>query len=270
MHSALYTGSVRHRRLAPRPHAFSYAYFMLYLDLAELPQLFARRWLWGAERAALASFRRADHLGDPAVPLDAAVRELVASRSGRVLLGPIRLLTNLRYYGYGFNPVSFYYCFDATDQQLEVIVAEVSNTPWGEQHCYVLDVAGAASAAAIRRWKFTKAFHVSPFMPMDMQYDWRFSAPAEQLATHIVLRRGGERVFDASMELSRRPISGRSLAAVLLRFPWISARVIVAIYWQALRLWLKRVPFCPHPAPSSAAAPAAQTPGLRTPTAEAR
>jgi DUF1365 family protein len=270
MHSALYTGSVRHRRFTPRPHAFSYAYFMLYLDLAELPQLFARRWLWGVERAALASFRRADHLGDPAIPLDTSVRELVASRSGRVLRGPIRLLTNLRYYGYGFNPVSFYFCFDAADQQLEAIVAEVNNTPWGEQHCYVLDVADTASAAATRRWKFSKAFHVSPFMPMDMQYDWRFSSPAEHLATHIVLQRGGERVFDASMELSRRPISGRSLAGVLLRFPWISARVIVAIYWQALRLWLKRVPFCPHPAPSTTAAAAGQTSDLTTPNAEAR
>ncbi|HEX9138650.1 MAG TPA: DUF1365 domain-containing protein [Steroidobacteraceae bacterium] len=270
MHSALYTGSVRHRRFTPRPHAFSYAYFMLYLDLAELPQLFKRRWLWGAERRALAAFRRADHLGDPAVPLDAAVRELVATRTGRVLNGAVRLLTNLRYFGYGFNPVSFYYCFDAADEHVEVIVAEVNNTPWGEQHCYVLDVGSAASAAAIRRWTFDKVFHVSPFMPMDMQYDWRFSAPGAHLATHIVLSRGGQCVFDASMALSRRPISAGSLAWLLLRFPWISARVVVAIYWQAFRLWLKRVPFCPHPAPPSAAGAAALTHTITTPSAEAQ
>jgi DUF1365 family protein len=110
MHSALYIGQVKHRRQAPRVHEFRYPLFMAYLDLAELEQVFARRWFWSIDRANLASFRRSDHLGDPALPLADAVRELVAERTGVRPRGPIRLLTHLRYFGYCFNPVSFYYC----------------------------------------------------------------------------------------------------------------------------------------------------------------
>ena len=102
-----------------------------------------------------------------------------SERTGARPAGPIRLLTHLRYFGYSFNPVSFYYVFDATDTRVETIVAEITNTPWKERHAYVLPVAGAARAGG-RAWRFSfeKQFHVSPFMPMDMRYDWRFGAPA--------------------------------------------------------------------------------------------
>ena len=129
MHSAIYHGSLRHRRFAPRPHVFGYPLFMVYLDLAELDTVFKGHWLWSTRRAAPARFVRADHLGDPAQPLDQAVRDLVESRGGQRPLGPIRLLTHLRYFGYAFNPVSFYYCFDAAGERVECIVAEVNNTP---------------------------------------------------------------------------------------------------------------------------------------------
>ena len=175
MHSAIYHGSLRHRRFAPRPHGFSYPLFMVYLDLTELDTVFKGRWLWSTRRAALARFVRADYLGDPAQPLDQAVRDLVESRGGQRPLGPIRLLTHLRYFGYGFNPVSFYYCFDAAGERVECIVAEVNNTPWGERHCYVLDQ--AQTAAGHYRYRSVKAMHVSPFMPMDLEYEWHFSGP---------------------------------------------------------------------------------------------
>ncbi|MEZ5451088.1 MAG: DUF1365 family protein, partial [Thiolinea sp.] len=130
MHSRLYVGRVNHRRYTPRPHAFSYRLFMLYLDLDELPTLFKPYWLWSVDRPNLARFRRRDHLGDPQQPLSEAVRERIEQETGRRPAGPIRLLTHFSYFGYRFNPVSFYYCFDAADQQLEYIVAEVNNTPW--------------------------------------------------------------------------------------------------------------------------------------------
>ena len=159
--SCLYVGSVRHRRHTPRAHAFRYPLFLAYLDLAELDTVFRGRWLWSARRFALAWFRRRDHLGSPAMPLDQAVRDLVERHSGRRPQGPIRLLTHLRYFGYCFNPVSFYYCFDAQGEQVETVVAEVNNTPWGERHCYVLD------GEPRLRYRTSKAMHVSPFMPMD-------------------------------------------------------------------------------------------------------
>ena len=138
MHSAIYHGWLRHRRTAPRKHAFRYLLFMIYLDLGALDRGFRGRWLWSARRTALARFDRADRLGDPALPLERSVRDLVESRSGRRPAGPIRLLTHLRYFGYCFNPVSFYYCFDVAGERIEHMVAEVNNTPWGEQHWYVL------------------------------------------------------------------------------------------------------------------------------------
>ena len=158
------TGRLRHRRFAPRPHAFATGCSWLYLDLAELDEVFGGRWLWSARRPALAWFRRADYLGDPALPLDERCATWSWRETGRRPAGPIRLLTHLRYFGHCFNPVSFYYCFDAAGEQVEAIVAEVTNTPWGERHAYVLP---APAGARTLRVRFDKAFHVSPFMPME-------------------------------------------------------------------------------------------------------
>jgi len=216
-------------------HAFRYRLFMLYLDLAELPRVFAGRWLWSATRPALARFRRADYLGDAREPLDESVRRLVASRTGRRLQGPIRLLTHPRYFGYGFNPVSFYYCFAGDGETVETIVAEVRNTPWGERHCYVLDAGGAPA----ERFTTDKALHVSPFMPMDVSYDWAFSAPTRRLGVAMSLMQDGRRLFSAALDLRRRELTRWRLAHVLVVYPVMTLKVIAGIYWQALLLKLR-------------------------------
>jgi uncharacterized protein len=246
MHSALYIGQLRHRRVVPRAHAFTYAVYMVWLDLAELDTVFRGRWLWSSRRRALAWFRRADYLGDADVSLDEAVRRRVAQSLGRRPDGAIRMLSQLRNYGHCFNPVTFYYCYDAAGTRVETIVAEITNTPWRERHSYVMPV---PAMDAPMQFDLQKRFHVSPFMPMDVGYRWHFTAPGERLTVHMENMRGSERIFDATLTLSRRPITTGSLAIVLLRFPLSTVRVLVAIHWQALKLWLKRIPVHTHPTP---------------------
>jgi len=248
MNSAIYFGRVRHRRTSPVEHAFRYRLFMLYLDLAELPRVFNGRWLWSARRLAPARFRREDHFGDPARPLDACVRDLVARETGRRPTGPVRLLTHLRYFGHVFNPVSFYYCFDENDTRVETIVAEVTNTPWGERHCYVLPQAMNEGRGGMGRYRPRKIMHVSPFMEMDVAYDWRFRAPGERLSVHMENAREGSKVFDATLVLQRADIRAGTLARALAGYPLMTVTIIAAIHWQALKLWLKGAPVHDHPA----------------------
>ena len=220
---------------------------MMYLDLDELPQLFRHRWFWSSSRPALARFRRQDHLGPADRSLDESVRDLVESETGERPAGPIRLLTNLSYFGYCFNPVSFYYCFGRDDDSVEYMVAEVNNTPWGERDTYVLSCRETSGDASCWHFRPRKKMHVSPFMPMDVDYDWALTAPGARVSVYMANSKGGERIFDAAMQMARVEISSRTLAGVLLRFPLMTLKVITAIYWEALRLWLKRCPIHVHP-----------------------
>ena len=244
LHSCLYEGWVEHRRRSPSPHAFRYSLFWTYLDLDELDVLFAGRWLWSATRPTLAWFRREDHHGPPEQPLTESVRDVIEGAGFPRPVGPIRLLTQLRYFGYVMNPVSFYYCFDESGRRLRNVVAEVNNTPWGERHLYALsedDFRGPPAPTT------RKSFHVSPFMPMEMTYGWSLSEPGANLSVRIACRRERERSFDVAMQLERRRWSDANLRSMLVRYPLMTARVTAAIYWQALLLWWKRTPYFPHP-----------------------
>lgn len=245
--SCLYVGEIRHRRFAPVEHGFRYRLFQVYLDLDELPGLFDERWLWSADRPNVAWFRRADHFGNPAVPLKSHVLDLVERDTGRRPGGPVRVLTHLRYFGYVINPVSFYWCHDE-DGAVDAVVAEVHNTPWGERHGYVMDARDAPRApSGAHRFDARKGFHVSPFMDMDVDYRFVVGTPGERLTVHIDNSRDGEPFFDATLTLARREMTRRSLASALARHPFQTAEVALGIYVQALRLWWKRVPFHPHP-----------------------
>lgn len=247
MESCLYEGEVRHRRMRPVTHAFRYRLAMLYLDLGELDFVFAGTRLWSNEGRGIANFRRRDHLGDAGTPLDVAVRELIQAQRPGDSTGPIRLLTHPAYWGYRFNPVSFYYCYGDDGHSLKTIVAEVNNTPWNEQHCYVLDASERVADGEPHRHRFQKQFHVSPFMDMNQEYDWRFSSPGDRLDVFMENFERGEKLFDATMTMRRRAITPSALRGLLVRYPLMSIRIITAIYAQAARLWWKRTPFFAHP-----------------------
>ncbi len=247
MHSAIYEGTVRHRRFAPVSNEFTYRLFMMYLDLDELAEVFRGRWLWSSERPNLACLRRRDHLGDPAVSIEQAVRQLIVEHTEADPVGPIRLLTHLRYWGHCFNPVSFFYCYDRAGEKLETIVAEITNTPWHERYCYVLPEPMNEHPGCWKRYRFPKAFHVSPFIDMNVDYDWRFLTPGERIQVHMEDYVADEKLFDATLSLRRRPITGSNLRRVLVRYPLMTVQVVTKIHWQAVRLWRKGAPFYVHP-----------------------
>ena len=248
LHSALYHGSIGHRRFAPRAHAFTYRIGMLYLDLDEQDALFALSPLAGRGRFAPFGFRETDYLPDATrsgQSLRDAVRERLQEALGRRIDGPIRLLTQPRSWGFAFNPASFFYCFDH-EEKLQAILCEVSNTPWGESYHYVMPVSGPGR----QQFAVAKGFHVSPFLPRDLEHHMSFSQPDERLGIHIEDRQGDLRLFDASLSLQRQPLTRGNLHRHLLAFPWMTVKTALSIYWQALRLLLKRMPLFNHEAAS--------------------
>lgn len=252
MNSALYVGRVRHARLGPRRHAFGYRVALVGLDLAELETAFAGRWLWSYGRPNVFSVQRRDLLGPTELPLEEAVRTRVANELGFRPAGRIVVLTQVRTLGYVFNPVSFYLCHGA-DGALVALVAEITNTPWGERFAYVLDARGNEEL----RWRFPKRFHVSPFLPMELEYEWRLVHAPGGLALHMTDLARGEPVFRVTLELERRALDGPRLARTLCTQPLMTLWVHAAIYWHAGLLWLKRTPFHAHPStrPTGASAP---------------
>jgi DUF1365 family protein len=235
--SGLFVGTLRHRRVTPVEHAFTYPLFMALLDIERLPQLMSESRLTSHNRWNWASFDDRDHLGDPSRPL--RERLVVDARRHGIELpaGPVFLLTHLRYLGYGFNPVSFFYCFDAAGQ-LQVVLAEVSNT-FGGTHNYWLT---PESASPTFRAAATKSLYVSPFMLVDLDYEIALTRPEERLVAHMKTVKAGSVCFDATLSLERRPWSAAEIRRALIRHPAMTATVMAGIHWQALRLWWKGVP----------------------------
>jgi DUF1365 family protein len=251
--SAIYTGTILHSRSYPNLNQFRYKLFMLYLDIDELPHLFQNCRLWSYNKPNLGSFHRSDYIGPAFRSIRDTLQKTVFEKTGKKIDGPIRMLTHLRYFGYVFNPVTFYYCYDVLEN-LVAVVSEIENTPWGERHTYVTvnEQHNAGEAISVT---FDKEFHVSPFLPPDMRYTWYFSVPSIEKQSELQIRmqaiKKNAETFYAQLNMKRQEINSRSLNMKLLRFPFMTLQVIAGIYWQALKLFLKKATFYSHPNPSS-------------------
>ena len=238
MRSAVYEGVLTHRRREPA-HGFRWRIAMPLLDLAEIDEVVSQHPLWSRERTNAVSFRRDDFLGPPGTELDAAVRDVVEAEDGTRPAGPIAMLAHVRTWGWLFNPIALYYCYDPTGTRVEHLVADVTNTPWKERHAYVLGPPGHHVRA--------KAMHVSPFFGMQQSYRFAYGAPADDLHLSISVLEDGADVFGAGLRLRRHPVSHRSLGRILWRHPLLTMRVSAGIHHHALRLWRKGATFHAHP-----------------------
>ena len=242
---AIYQGTVRHRRFRPKDHRFSYPLFMVYLDIDRIPEALRASRLLSHGRWNWASFHDQDHLGDPALPLRERLRRDAREHGLQLPDGPIFLLTHLRYLGYCFNPVAYFYCHDRQGA-LRCVMAEVHNT-FGERHTYWMDAARASRRKGVLAFDVPKAFHVSPFLSMDCRYRWTFTEPGQELRVRVAEFESGVFTFCADLEMVRQPWSAAVIRRTLFRFPWMTLKVITAIHWEALWLWIKRVPVFTHP-----------------------
>jgi len=245
MESSLYFGEVRHQRKSPKKHAFSYRVFMTHLFLDELGEVFQKRWFWSLDRLNLSSFFRKDYHKPEHHDLADAVRLTMSKQLGYEVQGPVSIITHLRTFGYCFNPVSFYYCWNEEKSKPHALMAEITNTPWHERYakCFRWDKKDLDKS----KHSFAKEFHVSPFMGMNIDYDWRFLGPADKLKVDMILRENKEILFTAHLNLANKELNSANMAWALIRFPFLTFRITFGIYWHALLLRLKGCKFYSHP-----------------------
>lgn len=241
--SALYVGTVQHRRHRPARHRLRYGVFMLLLDLDELERLDRDFSLFGYNRTAALAFYDRDHGDGSGRPLRPQIEAQLAEAGIALDGGAVRILCMPRLLGYVFNPLSIYYCH-RPDGALAAVIYEVSNT-FGQRHSYVMPV--RADGAKVVRHGCDKHFYVSPFIPMEAHYAFRLVLPGEDLAVVIRETDAQGPLLDASFVARRRPLSGGALARVLARFPLMTLKVMAAIHWEALKLWLKGARFHRRP-----------------------
>jgi DUF1365 family protein len=243
LNSGVYEGQVRHRRSHPKPHSFTYNVFMMYLDLDEIDEVLNSSYLWSKKSWHLAQYRRSDFYGCKNKPLKESIIKKVSDELGFSPNGSICMLTNLRYYGYTINPLTVYYCFNS-NHKLQALVLEVTNTPWGEKQQYVI---ACDTESSLCKSEFNKSMHVSPFHPMNMTYDWQSNTPNQFIHIYMKNKIDGLCVFDAELSLKRQEITQGFLSKIILKYPFMTAKVCFSIYWQALRLWLKKNPIYKNP-----------------------
>jgi len=237
MNSGIYRGQVRHRRFSPKPHSFNYNMYMLALDLNELDLVSDTSTLFSLKKFAPISFFQSDYVKGEPGNLKQRIASKVTQLGGNWDGAKVIFMGQCRNFGIYFSPANFFFCYNS-DDECKTMLVEVSNTPWLERHYYLIDIT--------KQQRTDKTFHVSPFMDLDMQYCWRVKAPSEKVLIHIENHKE-EKVFDATVALTRCEFNRSNMLKTWLNTPAMTLKVVAGIYWQALKLFAKRIPFIAHP-----------------------
>ena len=241
---AIYQGTLSHSRRTPVEHRFHYRVFQIWMDVKQ-PSLIddISRW-WSSHRFNLVRFDRNNYLPGEN-DLHQAVCDQILSHTGKEFSGDVYLLANLTYWGHCYNPVSFFACYE--EGKLVYFISEIHNTPWGERFCYVHEVEELSSQDTVHVAHFDKQFHVSTFMPMGLKYQWKYRVSPDKIKVAMNLTQDSEPVFNATLNLDGKVLDQKQANWLPFKYPFMCAKVLYAIYWQALKLWLKKVPFYRHP-----------------------
>lgn len=239
MNSRLYQCAVMHHRLVPFQHRFVYKIFMFYIDLDEMDALSGQLRFFSRNRFNLFSFRDKDHIQRMGKTVKDSLLEYLETHGVDLQGGRIMLLTHLAVLGYTFNPVSFYFCFNKQNDPV-CAVAEVGNT-FGEQKLFFLGIDPFSENTLIG--KHTKYFYVSPFIDMDTEFDFKLKVPDEKLDIQINDFQSGKKIFLSSLTGTQRKLTDGALLWFFLRFPFITLQVIALIHWQALKLYVRKLPY---------------------------
>jgi hypothetical protein len=237
--SGIYTGNVFHRRSVPKVHQFNYRIYLFWVKLKELDILTETVSGFSQNKSGISvvNFKREDYLGDAKIPLETAILKKMNTLSEVRVSGDVYMLGQIRTFGLYFSPVNFFYLRNAHGKYTHML-AEVSNTPWNERHYYLVDLDKQSDC--------DKAFYVSPFNPMDMQYKWQVQQPAENIKLNLSCYKQTKH-FEAAINMQKQPLTSATLRKSLLSIPSMTVKTVAGIYWQAIKLFLKRVPIYTHP-----------------------